>query len=157
MQNENNMKTLTLALLLIAAVCAQAQPTHLEKVYRQYNNENAPIGVDPVALLNVTFSSKKISTLHCLLLDGTKTPNAAREIHDLEHAVRDDHFEEWISIRKGKGRVAAYSLNGPGDIKDWVCLLVGSDDAALFFHLRGHFTPEDKARLEAALQDHEGQ
>jgi len=162
------MKILTLALLVatmagtqapVQAQQAQPQPqaTHLEKVYRQYNGENAGIGIDPGILLNVTFSSKKISTLHCLLIDGKKTPNAAREFRDLEHAVRDDRFEEWFSIRKGKGRVAAWSLDGPGDVKDLVCLLVGDDDGGLFFHLRGHFTAEDKPRLEAALQDHDSQ
>jgi hypothetical protein len=153
------MKTLTLTLVLAAMVCAstQAQSTHLERVYRDYNGDNTQIGIDPCILLNISFSSKKITTLHCLIIDGKKTPNAGREFRDLEHAVRNDHFEEWFSIRKGKGRVAAYSLDGPGDLKDLVCLLVGDDDGGLFFHLRGHFTDADKARLEAALQDHDCQ
>jgi hypothetical protein len=160
------MKVLALALFVTAMACTQiqaqqAQPqtpaTHLENVYRQYNGDNARIGIDPGLLLNVSFSSKKISTLRCLIIDGKKTPHAGREFRDLEHAVKDDHFEEWFSIRKGKGRVAAYSLDGPGDLKDLVCLLVGDDDGGLFFHLRGHFTDADKARLEAALQDHECQ
>ena len=162
------MKTLTLALLIGTMACthvlvhaqspqSQSPTTHLENVYRQYNSDNFSIGVDPGLLLNVSFSSKKITTLRCLIIDGKKTPHAGREFRDLEHAVRDDHFEEWFSIRKGKGRVAAYSLDGPGDIKDLVCLLVGDDDGGLFFHLRGHFTDADKARLEAALQEHDCQ
>ena len=164
------MKTLTLALFLAAATCTQAQPAtsqqsqaspnspaHLDHVYRQYNGDNSFIGIDPGILLNVSFSSKKISTLHCLFIDGKKDLHAAAEFRDLEHAVREDHFEEWFSIRKGKGRVAAWSLEGPGDLKDLVCLLVGDDGGGLFFHLRGHFTDADKAGLEAALQDHDNQ
>src|SRR5579859_5956885 len=152
------MKSFTLplfALLLAATACAQ--PSHLDKVYRQYYNENGQLSVDPGLLLNISFSSKKISTLQCLLIDGKKSVDAGREFRDLERAVSADHFEEWFSIRKGKGRVAAYSLDGPGDLKDLVCLLVGDDDGGLFFHLRGHFTAADKARLEAALQDKECQ
>jgi hypothetical protein len=145
------------ALLLAAAVCAQ--PSHLDRVYRQYSNENGQIAIDPGLLLNVSFSSKKISTLHCLIIKGhgltLPEATAGAEFRDLEHAVHADHFEEWFSIRKGKGRVAAYTLEGPGDLEDLVCLLVGDDDGGLFFHLRGHFTAEDKARLEAALQDKE--
>jgi hypothetical protein len=148
------MKSLTLAFLLAASACTQvqAQTNHLENVYRQYGNDNFQISIDPGVLLNVSFSTNKISLLHCLIIDGKKTPHAAREFRDLEHAVLDDHFEEWFSIRKGKGKVAAYSLDGSGDSKELVFLLVGDDDGGLFFHLRGHFTDADKARIEAALQ-----
>ncbi|HXB07626.1 MAG TPA: hypothetical protein VNW04_10930 [Puia sp.] len=144
-----------LILLITGAACAQS--SHLDKVYRQYNGGNSQLSIDPGILLNVSFSSKKISLLHCIIIDGKKNPNAAGEFRDLEHAVAADHFEEWFSIRKGKGRVAAYSLDGPGDQKDLVCLLVGEDDGGLFFHLRGHFTAADRARIEAALQQQDSQ
>ena len=152
------MKTYLLPLLtLLITGIACAQPSHLDKVYQRYNNADGQIGIDPGILLNVSFSSKKISVLHCLIIDGKKNPNAAREFRDLEHAVIDDHFEEWFSIRKGKGRVGAWSLDGPGDLTDLVCLLVGDNDGGLFFHLRGHFTAADKARIEAALQQQDTQ
>lgn len=150
------MKTLTLfllALLLTASACTHAQSSHLDRVCRQYNGDNGQIAIDPGILLNVSFSSKKISTLQCLIIDGKKSPHAAREFRDLEHAVLDDRFEEWFSIRKGKGKIVAWSLDGPNDIKDVACLVVGDDDSGLFFHIRGHFTDADKARLEAALQE----
>lgn len=143
-------------LILLVAGSACAQPSHLDRAFRQFNGDNQ-LSIDPGILLNVSFSSKKISVLHCLIIDGKKTPDAGRKLRNLEHAVLDDHFEEWFSIRKGKGRVAAYSLDGPGDLKDIVCLLIGDDDGGLVFHLRGHFTAEDKARLEAALQQQESQ
>jgi len=148
------MKTCLFALLFMGLACTRlhAQPSHLESVYRQYSDGNTEIGIDPAMLLNVSFSSNKISKLHCLIIDGKKTPHAAREFRELEHAVLDDHFEEWFSIRKGKGKVAAYSLDGSGDVKELVFLLVGDDDGGLFFHLRGHFTDDDKARIAAALQ-----
>jgi len=144
-----------LTLLITAAACAQ--PSHLDRAYRQFDGDGNQLSIDPGILLNISFSSKKISVLHCFIVDGKKTPDAGRRLRSLEHAVLDDHFEEWFSIRKGKGRVAAYSLDGPGDMKDIVCLLIGDDDGGLFFHLRGHFTAEDRAKLESALQQQDTQ
>lgn len=143
-----------LAILITATACAQ--PSHLDRAYQQFNGDGN-LGIDPGILLNISFSSKKISVLHCFIVDGKKTPDAGRRFRNLEHAVLDDHFEEWFSIRKGKGRVAAYTLDGPGDIKDVVCLLIGDDDGGLFFHLRGHFTEEDKHKIELALKQGDSQ
>lgn len=142
------------ALLLTVTACAQT--SHVDKVCQQYSNNDGQISIDPGIILNVSFSSNKISTLHCLLIDGKKTPNAAREFRDLERAVLDDHFEEWFSIRKGKGRVQLLTREGKGDLEEIACLLVGDDDGGIFFHLRGHFTDEDKARIKAALQEQDG-
>src|ERR1700761_5058481 len=143
-----------LTLLITGAACAQS--SHLDKVYRQYSTDNQ-LSIDPGLLLNVSFSSNKISVMHCLILDGKKSPNAAREWKDLENAVLADHFEEWFSVRKGKSKVIAWSLDGPGNLTDLDGMLVGDDNGGLFFHFRGHFTPEDKARIQAALQQQEGQ
>lgn len=152
------MKTFFFPLtVLLLTITACAQPSHVDQVCRQYGTGDGQLSIDPGILLNVSFSSKKISTLHCLLIDGKKTPNAAREFRDLERAVLDDHFEEWFSIRKGKGRVQVLSREGKGDLTEIACLLVGDDDGGIFFHLRGHFTDEDKARIKAALQEQDGQ
>jgi hypothetical protein len=152
------MKTLALPLIaFLFTLSACAQSSHLDKVCRQYNNDDNQLSIDPGALLNVSFSGKKITSLHCLIIDGKKTPSAAREFRDLEHAIHADNFEEWFSIRKGNSKIAVYSLDGSGDLKDLACLITGDDDGGLFFHLRGHFTAEDKERIKAALekQDHE--
>ena len=150
------MKTLTLSLLtILIAAAGCAQPTHLDRFYQHYSGQQLP--VDPGLLLNISFSANKISALHCLIIDGKKSPDAGREFHDLEQSLRADHFEEWFSIRKGKGRVELLSLDGRDNVEDLVCLIVGDDDSGLFFHLRGRFTDADKARIEAALRDHDVQ
>jgi hypothetical protein len=138
-----------LALLITVGACAQ--PSHLDRAYQQFNGDGS-LSFDPGIMLNISFTSKKISVLHCFIVDGKKTPDAGRRFRSHERAVREDQFEEWFSIRKGKGRVAAYSLEGPGGITDVVCLLIGDDDGGLYFHLRGHFTEEDKHKIELALK-----
>jgi hypothetical protein len=165
------MKALTLPLLaLLFTVTACAQSSHLDKFYQHYHNNNDSDGnsFDPGILLTASFSGnignndskddnwiRKITSLHCLIIDGKKTPNAAREFGDLEQSIREDHFEEWFSIRKGKGRVQLLSRGGKNSTEEIVCLLVGDDDSGLFFHLRGHFTAADKARMEAELHEHD--
>ena len=152
------MKTLALPLIaFLFTLSACAQSSHLDKICRQYSNGDNQLSIDPGVLLNISFSNKKITALHCLIIDGKKSPNAHQEFRDLEHAVRADNFEEWFSIRKGNNKIAVYSLDGPGDTKELAGWLTGDDDGGIFFHLRGHFTEEDKARIKAALekQDHE--
>ncbi|GGA98898.1 DUF4252 domain-containing protein [Puia dinghuensis] len=152
------MKSLLLpALCLLLTFAACAQPTHLDKFFQHYNSNGQQLPVDPGLLLNISCSGNKINTLHCLIIDGKKNPDAAREFRDLEQSLRADHFEEWFSIRKGKGRIQLLSLDGKDNVEDMVCLIVGDDDSGLFFHLRGHFTEEDKARIEAALQQHDSE
>ncbi len=152
MQNENNMRTYLLPLVaILIGINACAQPSHLDLAYQQFNGD-ASMSFDPGIMLNISFSSKKISVLHCFIVDGKKTPDAGRRRRNVDRAVREDQFEEWFSIRKGRGRVAAYSLEGPGGLTDLVCLLVGDDDGGLYFHLRGHFSEEDKHKIELALK-----
>ncbi|HLZ86983.1 MAG TPA: DUF4252 domain-containing protein [Puia sp.] len=152
------MKTLTLPLLALLIACAAcAQSSHLDKFYQQYNVSDQESPIDPSLLLNVSFSSNKITALHCLIIDGKKTPNAGREFRDLQQSLRADHFEEWFSIRKGEGRIALLSRDGKDSLEEMACLIVGDDDSGLFFHLRGHFTAADKAKIEAALQQHDSQ
>ena len=152
------MKTLTLPLLaLLLTLQACAQSSHLDKFYQHYHAEQGDDSFDPGLLLNVSFSghTPHFSSLHCLLIDGKKSPNARREFHDLGESLKADHFEEWFSIRQGESRVQLMSRDGKETTDEMVCLIVGDDDSGLFFHLRGHFTAADKARIEAALQSHD--
>ena len=163
------MKTLTLPLLaLLVTLQACAQSSHLDKFYQHYHTEQGDDSFDPGLLLNVSFSGhlgksdsnndnwmQRVTSIHCLIIDGKKSPNARREFSDLEQSMRSDHFEEWFSIRKGDGRVQLLSRDGKESMEEVVCLIVGDDDSGLFFHLRGHFTAADKARMEAALQSHD--
>jgi len=164
------MKTLILPLLaLLVTLQACAQSSHLDKFYQHYHTQQqGDNGFDPGLLLNVSLSGhlgksdsnddnwmQRITSIHCLIIDGKKSPNAHHEFHDLDESLKADHFEEWFSIRKGEGRAQLMSRDGKESMEEVVCLIVGDDDSGLFFHLRGHFTAADKARMEAALQSHD--
>src|ERR1700753_74388 len=161
------MKKLTFpVLILLVAFSACAQNSHLDKFYRQYTSakSDGDLSVDPNLLLSASFSGggrtdgswmHRITSVRCMLVDSKKTPDAGQEWADLSNSLRADHFEEWYTFRKGKSRVELLSRDGnPMEI---ACLLVGDDGGGLCFHLLGHFTAEDKARIEAALQNHENE
>ena len=99
----------------------------------------------------------KITSIRCLIIDARNSTAGGREWSDLGVSLRADRFEEWISVRKGKSRFQLLSRDGRDDQKDIACLIVGDDGGGLFFHLRGHFTDADKAKIEAALQSHESE
>ncbi|HEV2479824.1 MAG TPA: hypothetical protein VGS79_09160 [Puia sp.] len=181
------MKKLTFPLLILAfTFSACAQQSHLDKFYRQYHDTDDNLGLDPTFLLSASFGGHsgpdgsednssnndrnsgdsndkdsnwmhKITAIRCMIIDGKKTPNAAREWSDLTGALRADHFEEWFSIRKGTGRVQLLSRDKGDRMEAVACLIVGDDGSGLFFHLRGHFTAADRARMESALQSHDSE
>jgi hypothetical protein len=99
----------------------------------------------------------KITAIRCMIIDGKKTPGAAKEWSDLTASLRADRFEEWFSIRKGTGRVQLLSRDKNDTMEEIACLIVGDDGSGLFFHLRGHFTAADRARMESALQSHDSE
>jgi len=99
----------------------------------------------------------KITAIRCMIIDGKKTTGAASEWSDLSKALRADHFEEWFSVRKGTGRVQLLSRDKGETMEEIACLIVGDDNSGLFFHLRGHFTAADRARMESALQSHDSE
>ena len=162
----------------LISLTACAQPTHLDRFYRKFNlagNDNdGGFGgsINPSFLLNISGSFKsgiagsgknvtadsvkndwfhKITMLRCLTIDATNTPSADREWDELAQSLRDDHFEEWFSIRKGKGHIRLLSKDGKDGQQDVVCVVVGDKGDGLFFHLRGNFSAADKARMESAF------
>ena len=157
----------SLILLVTFSACAQSA-SHLDAFYKQYKNDSGD-SFDPNFLFTASFSHNdgntkdeknwlhKITYIRCILIDGKKTPNADQEWADLSHALRADHFEEWFSAHKGKGRLQLLSLDGKGDLEDIACVLVGDDGGGLFFHLRGHFTAADRSSMQEALQSHDGE
>lgn len=173
-------KKLTFPLLILAfTFSACAQSSHLDKFYQQYHDTGADLGLDPNFLFSASFGGKeeadndnkdnsgnhdkdsnwmhKITHIRCMIIDGKKTPNAAGEWSDLSGALRADHFEEWFSIRKGTGRVQLLSRDKGATMEEIACVIVGDDGSGLFFHLRGHFTAADRARMESALQSHDSE
>ena len=166
------MKKLSLPLLIsLITFSACAQSSHLDKFYDQYHAANDGDGIDPSFLFNLSFAfhtrdnqdqkagnwTRKITSVRCLVIDSKKTPNATGEWSDLSSSLRADHFEEWFSVRKGKGRVQLLSRDDKDNMEDIACVIAGDDGGGLFFHLKGHFTAADKARMEAALQDHDNE
>jgi Domain of unknown function (DUF4252) len=164
------MKKLTFPLLILVAFSACAQPAHLDKFYQKYHaKEDNKDGFDPGFLFTASFSGshnsddkddnwlKKVTSVRCLIIDGKKAVDPTDEWNDLSASLRADHFEEWFSVRKGKGRVQLLSRDDRDNMEDIACVIVGDDGGGLFFHLRGHFTAADKARMEAALQEHDGE
>lgn len=179
-------KKLTFPLLILAFTFpACAQQSHLDKFYQQYRDTGDNLGLDPGFLFSASFGGHggadggkdnssnngrtdgnddndsnwmhKITAIRCMIIDGKKTPNAAGEWSDLAGALRADHFEEWFSIRKGTGRVQLLSRDKGETMEEIACLIVGDDGSGLFFHLRGHFTAADRARMESALQSHDSE
>jgi hypothetical protein len=164
------MKKLTFPLLaILVTFTACAQSSHLDKFYHKYHdNAENNNGFDPGLLFSASFSGKssddkddnwlhKVTSVRCLIIDGKKTPDAGQEWSDLSASLKADHFEEWFSVKKGQGRVQLLSLDGKDSLEDIACLIVGDDGGGLFFHLRGHFTAADKARMESALQSHDNE
>lgn len=167
------MKNLNLSLLILLiafSLSACAQSSHLDRFYEQYHNaggdDNA--GIDPGFLLSASFSAnqsgdkdgswlKRVTMVRCLVIDGKKTPDASKEWSDLSSSLRADHFEEWFSVRKGQGRVQLLSRDKGDVMEEIACLIVGDDGSGLFFHLRGHFTAADRAKMESALQSHDSE
>jgi uncharacterized protein DUF4252 len=163
------MKKLTFPLLILVAFSACAQPAHLDKFYQKYHAmQDNKDGFDPGFLFTASFSGghdsddknnwlSKVTSVQCLIIDGKKAVDPTQEWNDLNASLRADHFEEWFSVRKGKGRVQLLSLDNKDNMEDIACVIAGDDGGGLFFHLRGHFTAADKARMEAALQDHDSE
>jgi hypothetical protein len=153
---------------VLAAFSACAQPSHVDEFYRKYQSSgDGNMSMDPGLLFSASFGGNsgdtgknwihKITSIRCLIIDGKNGAAGAREWADLGTSLRADRFEEWVSIRKGKSRFQLLSRDVRNDQKEIACLIVGDDGGGLFFHLRGHFTDADKARIEAALQDHDSE
>jgi len=156
-------------LIILAAFSACAQPSHLDEFYRKYQATEGTdkLSVDPAFLFSASFNrdaadsdkdwTHRITSIRCLIIDGKKSTTGAHEWSDLGASLRADRFEEWVSVRKGKSRFQLLSRDGQANQKEIACLIVGEDGGGLFFHLRGHFTDADKARIEAALQSRDSE
>ena len=163
-------KTMLLLALVVSSMTACAQPSHLDAFYRKYHDGgegNTQLSVDPGFLFSASFAPNasdsekswmhKITQVRCLIVDAKKGAENGREWADLGASLRADRFEEWFSVRKGNSRFQLLSRDDRDNLKDFACLIVGDDGGGLFFHLRGRFTEADKAKIEAALQSHDGE
>ena len=160
-----------LAVLFTFTACAQdthpdhAQDTHLDQFYQKFNsgeNETSNGTINLSLLLNLSASSNpadsgwwhKITLCRFLTIDPGKTASAGKEWSELNQSLRDDHFEEWMSVRHGKENFRMLARDRKDGQEDVVCVAVDKNGSGVFFHLRGRFSAADKDRIGAALQDH---
>ena len=154
------MKTITFPLLmLLISFSACAQTSHVDQFYQRY--QDAKKDKDGVEGGNWQFnftssgSSKstddwfsKVSFLHCLSIDAAQE----QEWSDLNRSISKDNFEEWFSVRHGKGRFQMLTSDGKEGVEDVVCIIVGKEGNGLFFHMRGRFSAADIDRIKVEFQ-----
>lgn len=130
------------------------------------SGNSVSIDISPAFMLNACFSGsgntndgwiRKVTNLRLLILDEKKNPGAGQEWTDLEQSLQQDHFEDLLTIRKGKDRVRLLSKEGAGGMKEVAFLVAGKEGGGLFFHFRGTFTEKDMATIESFLQSHDSQ
>jgi hypothetical protein len=161
------MKSITFPLLiLLVSFSACAQTSSLDRFYQKYQSaakDQDNISVSAPFLLNISFSGnsgssksktgddwfQKIRAFHCLSIDASHE----QEWADLSRALKTDNFEEWFSVRNGKGRLQLSSRDGKNVNTEVVCLLVDKEGKGLFVHLTGHFTAADKDKIRSAFQE----
>jgi hypothetical protein len=159
------MKKLIIPMLFLCVNSScQAQESHLEQFYHKYDSgtEGSTGSINLALLLNFggTDSSngwwKKVTMCRFVAVDPAKSPKAGEEWSDLTRSLKADHFEEWMSYRKGKGTLRVMSREAGDGQEDIVCVAVDQHNEGVFFHIRGRFDEADKVRIQAALQDKEG-
>ena len=157
--NYLRMKPITFPLLMVlVSFAACAQTSHMDQFYQKYQeSKKDKDGINGGWQFNFTGSGSskstddwfsKVSFVHCLSIDAAQT----QEWADLNRSISRDNFEEWFSVRHGKGRFQMLTSDGKGGIEDVVCIIVGEEGNGLFFHLRGRFSEADKDRIKAAFQ-----
>ncbi|HET6252618.1 MAG TPA: DUF4252 domain-containing protein [Puia sp.] len=151
--------------LLVVASC-QAQESHLDQWYQKFDASGAETAKGSINLslmfnLGGNDSSnswmKKVTMCRFITIDSVKTAKAAQEWAELKQSLKDDHFEEWMSVRKGKSDFRIMARDRKDGQEDVVCLAMDEKGGGgVFFHLRGRFSSEDKAHLETMMQDRQG-
>ena len=154
------IKSITFPLLmLLISFSACAQASHVDQFYQKYQDaKKDQDGVEGGSWqFNFTSSGaskstddwfSKVSFLHCLSIDAAQE----QEWADLNRSISKDNFEEWFSVRHGKGRFQMLTSDGKGGVEDVVCIIVGKEGKGLFFHMRGRFSAADRDRIKAAFE-----
>lgn len=162
----NMKKIITPLLTLLVAVSCHAQESHLDQFYQKFDAAGAETtkgSINLSLLLNLSTSTdssngwmKKITLCRFLTIDSVKMQKAGREWAELTQSLKDDHFEEWMSIRKGKSNFRIMARDRQDGQEDVVLVGVDTNGGGVFFHLRGKFTAADKAHIQTVMNDREG-
>lgn len=154
--------------LFLISLTACAQESHLDQFYHKFNStdEGGINGsISPSFLLSMSGSFnvgggdstknewlRKVTQIRFLSIDAAKTPAASQEWSELTRSLKDDEFEEWFSVRQGKGTVRVMSKERKDGQEEVVCVVVDKDGSGLVFQLRGRWTAADKARMQDAFK-----
>jgi hypothetical protein len=158
----NMKKIITPVMVLLVTVACHAQESHLDQFYQKFDasgSETTKGSINLALLLNFSSSdtadswTKKVTMCRFMTIDPAKTPTAGQEWAELKQSLKDDHFEEWMSVRKGKGNFRLLAKERKDGQEDIVAVATDEHGQGVFFHLRGRFTAADKARMEAALEN----
>src|SRR5580658_2102480 len=158
-------KLITPLMILLVAVACHAQESHLDQFYQKFDaagTETTKGSINLSLLLNLAGSDssnswmKKVTVCRFLTIDSLETSRASQEWADLTQSLKDDHFEEWMSVKKGKSNFRIMTKDRKDGQEDVVCVVVGDHGGGVFFHVRGKFSAADKARSQEMMQDHGG-
>ena len=162
----NNMKKIITPLMtLLMAVACQAQESHLDQFYQKFDaasSETTKGSMNLSLFLNLAGSDssnswmKKVTMCRFLTLDPEKSSKAGEEWANLTQSLKDDNFEEMMSIRKGRSNLKVLSRDRKDGQEDVVCVAVDEHGGGVFFHVRGRFTEADKAKIREMMKDREG-
>ncbi|HEV2355484.1 MAG TPA: DUF4252 domain-containing protein [Puia sp.] len=155
-------KLLTPLLVLVTAASCHAQDSHLDQFYRKFDGHGAETtqGTINLALL-LNFSSsdtsnrwfRKVTLCRFMAIQPEKSPAAGEEWDELQQSLKEDHFEEWMSVRHGKDNFRMLSRVRSDGQQDIVCLAASPHGGGVFFHVRGRFSAADLEKIESSLEN----
>lgn len=149
---------------VLMVVSCQAQESHLDAFYQKFDAGNSGTtkgSINLALLMNPGASDsgdswmKKITMCRFLTIDSLQMTKSGEEWAELTQSIKDDHFEEWMSVRKGKSKFRVLVKERKDGQEDVVCLAVSTDGGGVLFHLRGRFTEADKDHIRSMMQDRE--
>jgi hypothetical protein len=158
-------KLITPLMILLVAVACHAQESHLDQFYQKFDaagTETTKGSINLSLLLNLAGSDssnswmKKVTVCRFLAIDSLEAPKAGQEWADLTESLKADHFEECMSVRKGKSNFRIMTKDRKDGQEDVVCVVTGDHGGGVFLHVRGKFSAADKARIQEMMQDHGG-
>jgi hypothetical protein len=123
---------------------------------------SASFSIDPSFMLTASFKGSsdgdwihKVTQLQVMVMDGKKAADA-QQWNKLSHDLRDQRFEDLLSIRKGSGRLQLLSKEGRQGLKE-IAFFAGDGDGGLFIRFSGKFTQHDLDEMLSSLRDNNQQ
>jgi len=119
--------------------------------------QQASFSTDASFMLQASFHGKedgtwiqKVTKVKLMILDKKKTADA-EQWDKVVRELRDQRYEELVSIRKGENRVRLMSRDGDG-VKE-VAFLAGDGDGGLCIQFAGKFTQHDLEQMQLSIRD----